>query len=433
MMTALNVSLIPIQEVVMIVLAYILSGVSLLMSVLLLVQSENPLGWIGLAFKLPAAALSPYGAIIGAAGAVLGWVYQALWAIPIGLVGAGMMIWYVWRCTRDHTGFDEAFGAGWADRIPPAQASKMVQRRWTFFLPMKASPEPLWERDVPFWTVPGTDRELLCDIWRPAGGDVSGLAFVYFHGSGWWVGDKDVLTRPFFRHLIAQGHTVMDVSYRLCPEVDIYGMIGDIKRAVAWMKAHADRYGVDPEKIVLGGGSAGGHLSLLAGYAPQHPELTPEGIKDADLSVCGVISHYGPTDLLAAYQHENQQQTVGLPPVPIGPDSTASRSDWGRMDVLLGDHPQDAPEIYQLASPITHVHPGCPPTLLIQGKQDFITPVDATNALHAKLVECGVPAINVVFPWTDHGFDLAFPQVNPASQSSLYDVDRFLALLLNNN
>ncbi len=87
--------------------------------------------------------------------------------------------------------------------------------------------------------------------------------------------------------------------------------------------------------------------------------------------------------------------------------------------------------MYQLASPSTHVKPGSPPTLLIQGKQDFITSVDATCALYTKLVESGVPAINVVFPWTDHGFDLALPQVNPAAQSALYDVDRFLALLSN--
>ena len=87
--------------------------------------------------------------------------------------------------------------------------------------------------------------------------------------------------------------------------------------------------------------------------------------------------------------------------------------------------------MYQLASPITHVHPGCPPTLLIQGNHDVVCPVDATCALYTKLVEAGVPAINVVFPWTAHGFDLLFPQITPAAQSALYDVDRFLALLLN--
>jgi len=306
---------------------------------------------------------------------------------------------------------------------------------------MSASPEPIWERDFPFWTIPGTEEQLLCDVWRPSDGNVSGLAFIYFHGSGWYIGDKDVLTRPFFRHLVAQGHTVMDVAYRLCPEVDIFDMVGDAKRAIAWMKNNASRYGVDPEKIVLGGGSAGGHLAQLAGYAPGHPELTPADVMGVDLSVCGVVSYYGPTDMLAEYPYLNLQGTVGLPPVPIGEkfdfsnryrlDPEFIRLYAGRFDILLGGHPDEVPEIYQLTSPSTHVNPGSPPTLLIQGKQDFITSVDTTCALYTKLVESGVPAINIVYPWTDHGFDLAFPQLNPAAQSALYDVDRFLALLSN--
>jgi len=416
----------------MITLAYILSILSLLMSILFLIKLKFPQGWIVWFPKLIAGALSPIWAIMGAVGAVIGWVYQALWAIPMGIVGAGMMIWYVWRCSRDHKGFEKAFGAGWSDQILPQQAKHMVQKRWTWFLKMKASPEPSWERDIPFWRIPDTERKLLCDIWRPANGDVSGLALIFFHGGAWYFFDKDFLTRPFFRHLVAQGHTVMDVAYRLCPEADIFGMIGDVKRAIAWMKANASLYGVNPKKIVLGGGSAGGHLALLAGYTPQHPELTPEDLKSADLSVCGVISYYGQTDLLAVYQHTNQQRLGDLPPVPIGPDLAKSMgpADW-RMDTLLGGWPQDALDTYQLASPITHVHPGCPPTLHIQGNQDLITPVDATCALYTKLVESGVPAINVVFPWTDHAFDVLFPQINPPAQSALYDVDRFLALLLN--
>ena len=86
--------------------------------------------------------------------------------------------------------------------------------------------------------------------------------------------------------------------------------------------------------------------------------------------------------------------------------------------------------MYQLASPITHVHPDSPPTLLIQGEQDIFCPADATRAHHSKLVQAGVPAINLVFPYTNHGFDLLLPQISPAAQPALYDVDRFLALLL---
>ena len=416
----------------MIILAYILSGLSLLMSVLLLIKLKvlN----LALFAKLTAGSLSPIWAIMGAVGAVMGWAYQALWAVPLGIVGAGMMICYVWRCTRDHKGFEKAFGAGWSDLISPEQTRLMVQRRWTWFLKMKASPEPVCERDVAFWTIPDTERELLCDIWRPANGNVSGLAFVYLHSSGWFAGDKDFGTGPFFSHLVAQGHTVMDVAYRLCPEIDIYGMIGDVKRAIAWMRANASQYGVNPEKIVLGGGSAGAHLALLAGYTPQHPELTPEDVKRADLSVCGVVSYYGPTDLLAGYDPWKAiNPNKNLSPVTIGTklDPKMAFQYAGRMDILLGGQPQDIPDIYQLCSPPTHIHPDSPPTLLMQGDKDLLVPVDTTRALYTKLVEAGVPAINVIFPWTDHIFDLILPQVSPPAQSALYDVDRFLALLLN--
>jgi acetyl esterase/lipase len=122
-----------------------------------------------------------------------------------------------------------------------------------------------------------------------------------------------------------------------------------------------------------------------------------------------------------------------MDPVPIGTklDPKKAINYAGRLDIVLGGHPQDIPDTYQLVNPTTHVHPGSPPTLLIQGDKDILVSLDTTNALYTKLVESGVQAVNVVFPWTDHMFDLILPQVNPAAQSALYDVDRFLALLLN--
>jgi acetyl esterase/lipase len=217
----------------------------------------------------------------------------------------------------------------------------------------------------------------------------------------------------------------MDIEYRLIPDVDIYGMIGDIKHAIAWMKANAHRYGVDPKKIVLAGSSVGSHLALLAGYTPTHPELTPEELKSADLSVSGIISYYGPSDLLASYaQWMKQAQSANRP---------EEYRYAGRLDILLGGHPEENPEMYQLANPATHVGPGCPPTLLMQGDKDLLVPVETTHALYAKLDESGVPAIKTIFPWTEHMFDLILPQVSPPAQSALYDVDRFLALLANKN
>jgi acetyl esterase/lipase len=421
----------------MIILAYILSGLSLLMSVLFFFQFDIPsekLPPLGVVAKLIAGALSPYWAITGAVGALIGWVYEAFWAIPMGAIGAITMIWFIWRCTREHTGFEDTFGADWSDQIPSDQARLMVQKRWTWFLKMKISPDPSWERDVAFWTIPDTDRQLLCDIWSPSNSNVSGLGIIFIHGGGWTAMDKDMLTRPFFHHLVAQGHTVMDVAYRLCPEVDMFSMIGDVKRAIAWMKDNASRYGVNPNKIALVGSSVGGHLAQLAGYAPQHPDLTPKDINNTNLAVCGIVSFYGPSDLLVEYDHAQvKQRSENRPPVPIGTklDPKEMFLYSGRLDMILGGHLQDIPDSYHLASPITHVQPGCPPTLLIQGDKDMLVPLGTTQALYKKLIESGVPAINIVFSGAEHSFDLLLPQISPPAQSALYDVDRFLALVAN--
>ncbi len=414
------------------ILATILSGISLLMSILLFIRLKG----ISMALfaKLAAAALSLEWAFLGAVGAVLGWVYQAYWAVPMGVVGAGVMFHYGWRNTRSHTGFEKAFGAGWSDLISPQQAKQMVKKRWQLFVNMKASPKPLVAKDLAFWKVEGIEREILCDLWRPANGNVSGLAFIFLHGSGWAAGDKGFGTEPFFNHLVAQGHTVMDVAYRLCPEVQLNEMVGDAKRAVAWMKDNAEKYGVDPSRIVLAGGSAGAHIAMLGAYTSNHSGLTPEKLKNVDLSVRGVVAYYAPVDLEAGYipwREANPNPDLPSPPIGTKIEGMEGFKYAGRMDILLGGSPEEVPDVYKMAAPITHVNSKTPPTLLLQGTTDVLVPVEPTKALYAKLVEAGVPAVMAIFPTTEHMFDFMFPQFSPPAQSALYDVDRFLALMSN--
>ena len=209
-------------------------------------------------------------------------------------------------------------------------------------------------------------------------------------------------------------------------------MVGDVKRSIAWMKANASQYGVNPDRIILGGGSAGGHLSMLAAFDPQNPRLTPADLLQTDLTVHGIISCYGPSDLIALYKHTGQERLVGLPKPVIGEESAQikkSMRDAGRLDILLGGSPSEVPEMYELTSPIFDVHSGCPPILLIQGEHDVLTPVSATRALYEKLHALGAPVINRVFPCTEHAFDLLLPRISPTAQSALYDTERFLALL----
>ena len=100
------------------------------------------------------------------------------------------------------------------------------------------------------------------------------------------------------------------------------------------------------------------------------------------------------------------------------------------MEPLLGGTPETVPDRYTLFSPITHVQPDSTPTLLIQGKDDVIAPVNATNLLYEQLEASGVQAVNIVFPHAEHGFDLVLPGFSPAAQTAWYYQERFLALML---
>src|SRR5262245_31895085 len=128
--------------------------------------------------KFLGTALAPYVALAGALGAALGLILGSILAIGAGVVGAALAANYVRRVTAPHDGFTRAFGANWTQRIPSKSGLRMLRRRWTWRAPNV--PEPRWTRDIAFWTIPGSDRNLLADIWQPpAGVEPSGTAIVY--------------------------------------------------------------------------------------------------------------------------------------------------------------------------------------------------------------------------------------------------------------
>ncbi len=374
----------------------------------------------------------------------------ALVVAVVNMTSSAMAARYIYRTiAASRGGFAQAFGPGWQDRLSPRGAAAMLRRRWSP-IPFH-DPDPRVEKDVSFWAIPDTNRQLLADLWLPPSTvQPSGLAFLFFHGSAWHLGDKGVGMDPTFRHLAAQGHVVMDVAYRLAPEVDLLGMVGDVKRAVAWMKANASRYQVDPDRIVLGGASAGAQIALLAAYTPGDPELTPPQLAGTDTSVRGVVSYEGPADMRAYVIHEMGRLTrSGVPArrkvawadpkthMPMGPMSLEQM-----MFNVMGGLPEDVPHTYDLADAKSHVTSKAPPTLLFQGEFDSIVQTQAVHNLAGALRAAHVPVVYVEFPDTDHGFDIASAfyslsgahlpfdsQYSPPNQAALYVLDRFLALL----
>ncbi|MHB1132817.1 MAG: alpha/beta hydrolase fold domain-containing protein [Chloroflexota bacterium] len=407
--------------------------------------------------KILAGSLAPYLGLAGAAGGALGLAAVALqrdryarpasarglarllWGAPLialaGLAAAGIFAAYTQRVATTGADFATAFGPAWEEALSPAQRAGLLPQRWTWALP--ASPEPRLQRDLAYWTIPGSERRLLGDLWQPPSNVApSGLGFIYIHGGGYVSQDKGGPTETWFRHLAAQGHVVLDISYRLIPETNVPGMQGDVKRAIVWLKRNAARLGVNPDRVVLGGGSAGSHLALLAAYAPDHPLLTPEDVRGEDLSVRGVIGYYtagdyrleskpvvqrGPLTLAAANLLTGLMEGMSGSKIPAD-------DEWSAQ--FLGGRPQEWPDLYRLVSPITHVGPQLPPTLQFMGEHDvYCGGNTAARDLHQALRAAGVPSLYVELPQTDHAYDMFLPNISPAAQTSLYDVDRFLALM----
>lgn len=416
-------------------------------------------GWMAFLVlpKLVTSSFSPLLAVIGGLSANLAKRLRFPLAEILGNLGAFLHGIHVARVIAPHDGFERAFGSDWQARIPPRLHTRLLPQRYTPFIPFP--PNIPFEQNIAFAVIPNTRRKLLCDVWEPPiGVKHSGVAVIYFHGSAWHYLDKDFGTRFFFSHLAAQGHVVMDVAYRLCPETDLIGMCGDVRRAVAWMKTNATRYGVSPDKIVLAGGSAGAHLALLNAYTPNHPALTPEDVT-MDTRVSGVISYYGPADLRALWDYmvdlysdhprprrrRNHSRLNPLAPVlsqivqhafhrPAKTlEGRGTRTYKDILYNLVGGLPHEVPAMYDLGSPITHVGAHCPPTLQLHGLHDSLVPTSASKRLHHALKSAGVPSILVELPLVEHAFDLVIlPQISPAAQAALYDVDRFLALMAGN-
>jgi acetyl esterase/lipase len=237
----------------------------------------------------------------------------------------------------------------------------------------------------------------------------------------------------------------MDIAYTKPPNSQLEGMVADVNRAIAWMKTEGARLGVNPERIVLMGCSSGAQMALLAAYAPHEPAFKPVEV-DVDTSVRGVVSFSGQTDMLAAYEYFERN----LPPFLTGRiplerwiqsviewvfQHSRLRKEGSYVDPLqmlpsvLGGTPDEVPERYYLGSPVNHIGPHCPPTLLFQGTHDYTGLLPHVRRMHTALRNAGATSIYVEFPNCEHAFEFGMSPWSPPAQAATYDTERFLALL----
>jgi len=202
----------------------------------------------------------------------------------------------------------------------------------------------------------GGDTELHCDIYRPPAGTEKRMALVHFHGGGFARGSKDTLAEQV-KPITARGYVSIAAQYRLSGVAKFPAPIEDAKTHIRWVRANASSLGIDANRIAIVGHSAGGHIALFTAGQP-----------DAELAAC------------VAFYPATQIPPAAMPP---GSDERAMKD----------------------ASPISHIKPGYPPTLLLHGLADVTVPPESSQQLLQLLRDAKVPSELHEFNGVPHEFD----------------------------
>ena len=246
-------------------------------------------------------------------------------------------------------------------------------------------------RDVVYGT--GGGRDLTSDLFLPETPASSRPAIVFIHGGGWCGGNKGQFCRQA-AHLATQGYVGLCIEYRLSGEARFPAAVEDCKCAVRFLKAKAGEYGIDAGRVATAGGSAGGHLASLLGVSQDVPALEGTGGWAGESSnVHAVVSFNGVGNMRFQVAYRGAQ-------------SAASE--------FLGGTPDEVPDRYDLASPVTHVSFDSAPFLLLHGAADDTVPYDQSVELHKKLDTAGVRADLFTAEGAGHGFFNRPPWFQPA-------------------
>ena len=212
-------------------------------------------------------------------------------------------------------------------------------------------------------------------------------AAVIFMVSGGWVSNYNPpqQTATRFKDLLDKGFTLITVRHGSSPKYLIPEIVSDVRRAVRFIRHNAKQWGVDPNRLGVFGGSAGGHLALVLGTASDNgdPNAKEDFMKESD-RVASVVAYFPPVDL--------RPLARGLNPQPTG----------GALDRFpaLNFEKEKAADY----SPIVHVSPDDPPTLLIHGDKDNLVPVNNSKVIHEAFQKNNVKTQLIIIEGAEHGF-----------------------------
>jgi acetyl esterase/lipase len=339
-------------------------------------------------------------------------------AIGLGLLGASLG--GLWRLHRDAQDAEQVLARALADALGPDYLQRIAEP----FAPAPAAGLTRRSMMLPdFRTrrryLSPTGRDLAygdaglrnqLDIWRrpdlPA--DAGAPVLLQVHGGAWVMGQKEGQAHPLMAHLAARGWVCVTINYRLSPRSTWPDQIVDVKRAIAWVRAHIGEHGGDPRFLAITGGSAGGHLCALAALTPHVAAFQP-GFEDADTSVSAAVPFYGVYDFLDRDGVANRKLEGLLARAVFKTSLADDRAAWDQ------------------ASPMSHVGPDAPPFFLLHGTNDSLVPVEQARAFAGLLRDASRrPVAYAELPRAQHAFDLP-PSVR--AHHAVHAVERFLAFV----
>jgi acetyl esterase/lipase len=232
--------------------------------------------------------------------------------------------------------------------------------------------------------------ELKLDLYVPKNRAMPIPTLILFHGGGWVEGKKETNVLQLLPYL-SLGWAVVNVEYRLGRISPAPAAVEDCRCALRWVAQHAREYSLDTSRIVLTGGSAGGHLALITGMLPQKnpfdrqcPTDNSTRWKDGTepaVKVAAIVNWFGITDVAELLD---------------GPDAKHYAIEWfGSLS--------SREELARQVSPLTYVRPGLPPIITIHGDRDIIVPYTQAVRLHAALEKSGVPNQLITVSGAGHG------------------------------
>jgi len=258
-----------------------------------------------------------------------------------------------------------------APALLPAQAPEPA-RDWAALVGNRYT----LERDI-VYKVAG-NVPVRVDVYRPLNDKSPRPTVLYIHGGGWRTGGKEQYLL-FFLPYIQMGMTVVSVQYRLADVALAPAAVEDCRCALRWLVRNASRYGFDTSRLLITGGSAGGHLALLTGMLEPSAGFDNECPGDEPLKATAILNYYGPVDLVDALEKRS---------------SSVVRWFGGALE------PQ---ALARLLSPMTYVRSGLPAILTIHGDADATVAYQPAVRFHQALDRHQVPNQLVTVPGGQHG------------------------------